>query len=317
MTLKRLGKRFLVAMGLTLLLVLALAWASQSDPDIYTTTAPGSTVIPNIENALKAAQSMNSGATAPSYVVQGTWWYDTAGDLIKWYDGSAWVVMFRVAESSDAAAPIQSATALPVDDTTPSVKGITSAYTANANPTTITTFDDGVAGQRLTLRIADANTTIAAALTASGRIIVGVSGDTLEWLFDGAAWKQVGGSVGMGSRFVVVDPIDAIGDWIASNVTSATDVDVSDDGVRKGACAVVVCISLFSSNADADGDILYVRRNGSSDANHSVTTLAQNGTAGRSKEFTVGLDDNAKFEAWYSGAWTSTTNTAYVVGYWI
>jgi hypothetical protein len=290
---------------------------SQATHVIYGTTAPGGTTMPALKDHLAAVASCHSGTSAPAYAVQGMWWLDTANELLKWYDGSAWITVLRLSLTGDRGTVIQGEVAFAADDATPSVKGITSAKTANANATTITTFDDGVAGQRLTVRIADAVTTIAGALTASGRAIVGVSGDTLEWLYDGCAWKQVGGSVGMGSRFVVVDPIDAIGDWIASNVTSATDVDVSDDGVRKGACAVLVCVSLFSSNADADGDILYVRRNGSSDANHSVTTLAQNGTAGRSKEFTVGLDDNAKFEAWYSGTWTSTTNTAHVVGYWI
>lgn len=65
---------------------------SQSDPDVYTTTAPGNTFCPNVENALKAAASCHSGATAPAYLVAGTLWLDTseAPAHLKRYDGSAW-----------------------------------------------------------------------------------------------------------------------------------------------------------------------------------------------------------------------------------
>jgi len=291
--------------------------ASQATPTVYSGSgpAPGSTTVPAIRSALEAIVSMHSGTSAPSYLVTGTLWYDTTNDLVKLYDGSAWIAICRVNEAGDVAAEIQGEVAFADADATPSVKGVVSAKTANTGGTTITGFDDGVAGQILTLRIADANTTIDAGLTATGMTIPGVSGDTLQWIYDGAAWKQIGGSIGMG-RFVSVDPVDEIGDWIASSVTAYTDVDVSNDGVRKGACAVKIRYLGYSSNADA-GDNLYVRANGSADAAHIVTQVTQNNTASYGKEFTVELDANGVFEAKFTGTWTSTDNNAAVVGYWI
>ncbi|MCL4296127.1 MAG: hypothetical protein KJ077_10385 [Anaerolineae bacterium] len=48
-------------------------------------------------------------------------------------------------------------------DSTPSVANVTAMVITNASPTTITALDDGVDGQHLILRFADANTTIRAA----------------------------------------------------------------------------------------------------------------------------------------------------------
>ncbi len=49
---------------------------------------------------------------------------------------------------------------LPVNDTTPSVKGRTTFTTANTNPTLITNFDDGVVGKPITIIFQDSNTTL-------------------------------------------------------------------------------------------------------------------------------------------------------------
>jgi parallel beta-helix repeat protein len=79
-------------------------------------------------------------------------------------------------------------------DDTPSVAGTIDCIfkTANTNPVTITDFDDGVKGQRVTIIIADANTTID--FTASGlKGNVGAdwsagNGDHMVCVYDGTDW---------------------------------------------------------------------------------------------------------------------------------
>jgi hypothetical protein len=249
--------------------------------------------------------------------VQGTWWYDTTNDLLKWYDGSAWIVVLRVSEAGDCAAPIQGEVAFADADATPSVKGIMSAITANTGATTITGFDDGTAGQVLTLRIYDANTTIGSGLTATGMQILGVSGDTLQWVYDGAAWKQIGGSVGMG-RYVPVSPSNAIGDAnLAPATAAAADVDVSDDGVRKGAAAVHVVFVVYNNSGTTR--TCYGRANGGSTTGNQVAIFrAHNGLTGIYCA-KIPLDANAIWEYWAAADWSggSSTLEGYVHGYWI
>lgn len=77
-------------------------------------------------------------------------------------------------------------------DATPSVKGTSNFKTANANPTTITMFDDGIDGQVIRVVINDADTTI----DFSGTHLKGnagvdwtpASGDWMECVFDGTDW---------------------------------------------------------------------------------------------------------------------------------
>ena len=81
-------------------------------------------------------------------------------------------------------------------DTTPSVQGGTNFATANTGATTITTFDDGAGGQRITIVFTDANTTLtdggnlklAGAFTSTGD-------DTMELIFDGTNYYELGRSV--------------------------------------------------------------------------------------------------------------------------
>ncbi len=44
----------------------------------------------DLNSALSALKSMNSGTAAPSSPVAGMLWYDTANSLLKMYNGSAW-----------------------------------------------------------------------------------------------------------------------------------------------------------------------------------------------------------------------------------
>lgn len=80
--------------------------------------------------------------------------------------------------------------------TTPSVWGGTNFFTANSGATTITTFLDGREGQRITIVFTDANTTITdgSNLMMAGSI-TGTANDTIEYVFDGRNWYELGRSV--------------------------------------------------------------------------------------------------------------------------
>lgn len=300
---------------------------TQSTYEVYTGgQAPGGTFCPATLDALRAAFTMHKGSSAPSYKEAGTTWMDDSTDgsgywLQKVYDGSDWITVGKLDKTNNRWTPY-SATGLLLNpaeqaftdaDATPTVAAGTSFVTANTGATTITAFDDGYTGQTITVRVADANTTISSGLTGSGRTVPCVSGDVLVWYYNGSAWKQVGGSVGLGQRFVPIDG-DTVGDWIASTVTSATDVDLSDDSVRKGAIAAL--INCYGHKTAGQAIALNVRRNG--DSNNAVIypTVAAAGydTCGYG---VVGLDDNAIFEAWFGSSWASTTNLCRVFGYWI
>jgi hypothetical protein len=77
-------------------------------------------------------------------------------------------------------------------DATPSVKNGKVFKTANAGATTITTFDDGVVGQEVTVIFNDTNTTIDFTGTNLkgnvGADFVGAVGDVMTGFFDGTDW---------------------------------------------------------------------------------------------------------------------------------
>jgi hypothetical protein len=84
---------------------------------------------------------------------------------------------------------------LTLNDTTPSVAvgGKRMSFkTQSANPTTITMFDDGVAGQEITVLFEDANTTIdftGTNLKGNGGVdFTGGAGDVMTGVFDGTNW---------------------------------------------------------------------------------------------------------------------------------
>jgi hypothetical protein len=81
-------------------------------------------------------------------------------------------------------------------DTTPDVSSGDIYSTNNTNPTTITTFDNGHAGQVIRIVFTDANTTIA----ESGNIklsaaFTSTADDTMTLLFNGANWYELSRSV--------------------------------------------------------------------------------------------------------------------------
>ena len=292
---------------------------AQQTWEVYTgSTAPGSTTIPNVRDALKALSTMHSGASAPSYKEKATWWYDTANAQIKWYDGSTWIKIAEVDESGHLVklfseglevntSSVDEKT-LAVNDTTPSVAGGGNFKTANTSATTI--LPDGAsAGDRISIRIADEYTTLNSAMTRTGRIIPCLEGDTWEGTTDGTSWMQTGGNIGMG-RYVPLAAPDVVGDWPAPS-TSYQDVDVSDDGVRKGAVSVKLTIIADSTSLTSD---IRLRINGSSVDDNSVFVMRVN-TDRKGQFKTVALDDNCKFEVKSTAVWAVVSNEAYVWGY--
>lgn len=102
---------------------------SQATTDFLVTQKPatvGSPVVPmediqtRKQELYNALLSSNSGATAPSYAVQGALWEDTTAGLLKRYDGTNWVSVFSppvLAEltiASGAITPLGAGT-IPVD----------------------------------------------------------------------------------------------------------------------------------------------------------------------------------------------------------
>jgi hypothetical protein len=79
------------------------------------------------------------------------------------------------------------------ESATPSVRGCGSIKFANANPTDVTDFSDGVAYQRLVVRSTSANTTLknGTIKTASGADVVLSSTSCLFFWYDGTNWWQM------------------------------------------------------------------------------------------------------------------------------
>lgn len=109
-------------------------------------------------------------------------------------------------------------------DTTPSVDGYGTFVTANAGATSITTFDDGINGQEITVICADANTTL-------------VQGATLT-LLNGASRKLVNGSV---TRFVKQNTV-----WreVGPRPLRATAAGVDPGSLATGASTAVATIAV-------------------------------------------------------------------------
>ncbi|KKK98278.1 hypothetical protein LCGC14_2644350 [marine sediment metagenome] len=79
-------------------------------------------------------------------------------------------------------------------DTTPSVDGKRFWITANTSGTSVTTFDDGIVGQHITILFNDGNTTLVHGSTlnlASDTNLTGTSGDTRAFSTDdGTTWYE-------------------------------------------------------------------------------------------------------------------------------
>jgi hypothetical protein len=123
----------------------------------------------------------SEGANSGGNVIENNWmspgssiYSDAPGDIVRGNMGATIVGTFAA------------------NDATPSVRLYEIYRTANTNPTTITMLDDGFAGQRVTVIINDAVTTV----DFSGTNLKGnggvdwspSSGDFMDCVFDGTNW---------------------------------------------------------------------------------------------------------------------------------
>jgi hypothetical protein len=84
------------------------------------------------------------------------------------------------------------------NSTTPSVAGLIAAQASNTNPTTITDFSAGIAGQIVYILFTNGNTTLqdgAGLQLAGGVNFVGTANDVLVLLRVGSVWYEVSRSV--------------------------------------------------------------------------------------------------------------------------
>lgn len=205
-------------------------------------------------------------------------------------------------------------------DTTPSVSAGGLFRTANTGATSISNFDDPTSGQVIQVRVNDANTTFVHGATTirmkAGHNVVATTGDIFLFRYDGTDWFQLAGGYGRGAAgaYVTLAEPDAIGDLIAVTQTTFTDIDVSDDGVPKGATAAM---TRFYLNAPTSGVNLLVRKNGSaSSTNNHIALFCASGSNATVSEVAVPLDADAKFEAKFdSSAGAASIWTAAVIGY--
>ena len=82
---------------------------------------------------------------------------------------------------------------IPDGDTSPSVNGSNVFKTNNSSTTSITTFDDGVAGQKITVIFGDSNTTIvhgSGIYLRDGADVTPSANTTMSFVYDGTSWYE-------------------------------------------------------------------------------------------------------------------------------
>lgn len=88
-------ERFLIFIALlfaAFVLLCKLAFASQYNPVLSTTSPyPGLTMLSNANSSFATLLSNNSGASAPTYQVEGTFFINTSSSLLEVYSGTGWV----------------------------------------------------------------------------------------------------------------------------------------------------------------------------------------------------------------------------------
>jgi hypothetical protein len=142
---------------------------------------------------------------------------------------------------------VSSIATLTVNSPTPSISGAASVKTANTTATTITGLVGGVEGQRISIYINDAFTTIAGTMTKTGMTIPLIVGDVLEFYYNGTSWKQIAGTVGMGQWVPLFN--ESLG-VLAYQYPLNTSVSLTSDGVRKGAVSVVGWFEFMLHNTE-------------------------------------------------------------------
>ncbi len=197
-------------------------------------------------------------------------------------------------------------------DTTPDVRGAKVLKTANTGATSITTFDNGGAAQRITIIFGDADTTI----LETGNIILrnaftSAINDVMVLIYDGTNWREVSRST--------AGYVDR-GDPVAQDFD---DADLTTDGawhdldlssiVPNGAIAVALRLSVKDGAVDSR---VRFRKNGNSNTANVAQIRTQVIDLFINADLKVGCDSNRVIEYWASSlAFTNIDIT--VKGWWI
>lgn len=121
--------KFLARLFVLIALISAPVFAVQYPPAVSTTSPyPGLTMLSNINSSFGALLSNNSGATAPSYQVAGTFFANTSSGLLEYYSGSNWLNLGTFSTTQWAGVN----NGVPV--TIPSSTGSTNAYVVTYSP---------------------------------------------------------------------------------------------------------------------------------------------------------------------------------------
>lgn len=185
---------------------------SQHDLDIANQGFPATRA--DINNALQALGSSNSGATAPSTTYANQLWYDTANNIIKIRneDNDAWISLFTLDQTADNIEALTingtlTADALTVDtdtlhvDATNNNVGIGTASPNNNSGRTTLTIDNSSQGGAIDL---EHNGTVVGKFLCDGANTLGIQADgNRDMLFktNGSSRMIVsgGGNVGIGT----------------------------------------------------------------------------------------------------------------------
>ena len=112
-----------------LLLLCSPAMASQNGTALPTASPyPGLTMLNNINSAFDTFQTNFSGATAPASPKTSQWWVDTTNSLLKFYNGTTWLVAAKWSGSQWV--PVSNG----VPYTIPASTGSSNAYAVSYSP---------------------------------------------------------------------------------------------------------------------------------------------------------------------------------------
>ncbi len=199
---------------------------------------------------------MQNLATDPGSPVQGQFYYNTVSDLIKIYDGSAWVELRRLTTEE-----VQDL----VNGVIVAGNGISSTYNDNSNSLTISNIGvtslTGTAEEvtvsasagAVTLSLPatiNANTTgTAAALTTSRTIEL--TGDVTGTVsFDGSASASMATTIAANS---VALGTDTTGNYVATISGTANEVEISGSGAESAAVTIGLPDSVTVQNLTVSG----------------------------------------------------------------
>jgi len=295
--------RGFIALGL---LASAPAWAAQGTGCMPTTgTVSGLTLSQNINAAIAALISSNSGSSAPAtdctaVAIQGQIWLDTTASqkVLKIYDGASWVVMGTVDPTNHLwLDPIAGGSTTLASSGTTDLGSKAEGYISITGTTTITAFGSTAA----TGTIKSINFAGALTLTynATSLIIPGAANITTA-----AGDSAVVVALGSGN-WRVLDYVRASGAPIvpelgtATSIASAGTTDLGTVTTHNAIITGTTTITAFGSSANTFQPVYFLKFSGALTLTYNATSLILPGTA----NITTAANDTAIAEYLGSGNW--------------